>query len=111
MAIRKWIDYKVIVTRDRMKNLAIIAWLLAVFATSPHIVMIVVGVNQNIQKIWHVGESVVGASCITAIGYFYIMIYLGVRKRKIEAISKVIALVKAEQEIKVAKTIGYQPLP
>ena len=106
VAIRKWIDYKVIVTRGRMKNLAIMAWLLAAFASSPHLVMIVVGVNQKIQKIWHIGESVVGASCLTAVGYFYIMIYLGVRKRKIESISKVLALVKAKQEIKVAKTIG-----
>ena len=106
VAIRKWIDYKVIVTRGRMKNLAIMAWLLAAFATSPHLVMILVGVKHTIQEIWHIGESVVGASCLTAIGYFYIMIYLGVRKRKIAAISKVTALVKAKQEIKVAETIG-----
>ena len=34
------------------------------------------------------------------------MIYLGVRKRKIEAIGKVTALVKTKQDVKVAKTIG-----
>ena len=106
VAIRKLIDYKVIVTRDRMKKLAIMAWLLAAFATSPHLVMIVVGVDQKIKEIWHIGESVVGASCLAVIGYFYIMVYLGVRKRKISEISRVTALVKAKQEIKVAKTTG-----
>ena len=34
------------------------------------------------------------------------MVYLGVRKRKITEISQVSALVKAKQEIKVAKTTG-----
>ena len=30
VAIRKWMHYKVIVTKDRMRKLAIMAWLLAV---------------------------------------------------------------------------------
>ena len=46
------------------------------------------------------------ACCLTAIGYFYIMVNLGVRKRKITEISQVSALVKAKQEIKVVKTTG-----
>ena len=106
VAIRKWIDYKVTVTRDRMKKLVIMAWMLAVFTSFPPLLMLVVGVDQKIKEIWHIGESVVGGSCLTATGYFYIMVYLGVRKRKITQISQVTALVKAKQEIKVAKTTG-----
>ena len=106
VAIRKWIDYKVTVTRGRIKKLVIMAWLLAAFTSFPPLVMLAVGVDQNIKEIWHIGESVVAASCLAAIGYFYIMVYLGVRKRKIAEISQVIALVKAKQEIKVAKTTG-----
>ena len=106
VAIRKWIDYKVTVTRDRMKNLVIMAWMLAAFTSFPPLLMLVVGVDQKITEIWHIGESVVGASCLIAIGYFYIMVYLGVRKREITQISQVTALVKAKQEIKVAKTTG-----
>ena len=104
VAIRKWIDYKVIVTRDRMKNLAIMAWLLAGFTSFPPFVLLVVGVEGKIKEIWHIGESVVAVSCLTAIGCSYIMVYLGVRKRKISQIGNVTALVKAKQEIKVAKT-------
>ena len=106
VAIRKWIDYNVIITRDRMIKLVIMAWMLAAFTSFPPLLMLVVGVDQKIKEIWHIGESVVGASCLTAIGYFYIMVYLGVRKRKITEISQVTALVKAKQEIKVAKTTG-----
>ena len=106
VAIRKWIDYKVAVTRDRMKKLVIMAWMLAVFTSFPPLLMLVVGVDQKIKEIWHIGESVVGGSCLTATGYFYIMVYLGVRKRKITQISQITALVKARQEIKVAKTTG-----
>ena len=105
VAIRKWIDYKVIVTRGRMKKLVIMAWMLAAFTSFPPLVMLVVGLDK-VKEIWHIGESVVGASCLTAIGYFYVMVYFGVRKRKITEISQVTALVKAKQEIKVAKTTG-----
>ena len=104
VAIRKWIDYKVIVTRGRMKNLAIMAWWLAGFTSFPPLVPLVVGVDWKIKEIWHIGESVVAILCLTATGYFYIMVYLGVRKRKMSKISNVTALVKAKQEINVTKT-------
>ena len=100
VAIRKWMHCKVIVTKDRMRKLAIMAWLLAVFATSPLIVMTVVGVHHKIKRIWHIGESVAGTICLVAIGYFYIMIYHGVRRCKMAAISQATALVRAKQEIK-----------
>ena len=106
MAIRKSIDYKAIITRGRIKKLAIVAWLLAAFASFPPLVMIALGVDQNIKETWHTGEGVVGAVCLITIGYFYIMVYLGVRKRKINEISQVTALVKAKLESKVAKTCG-----
>ena len=35
VAIRKWIYYRVIVTRSRLKNLAIIAWVSAIVTVSP----------------------------------------------------------------------------
>ena len=106
VAIRKWIDYKVIVTRGRMKTLAIVAWLLAAFTSFPPFVMIVVAVDQNIKEAWYISETVVATLCLKIIGYFYIMVYLGVRKRKINEISQVTALAKAKQESKVAMTTG-----
>ena len=106
VAIRKSIDYRIIVTEELVKKLPIVAWLFAAFASFPPLIMLVVGVDLKIKEIWHIGEAVLAASCLTAIGYFYIMVYLGVRKRKITEISHVSALVKAKQEIKVVKTTG-----
>ncbi|XP_078348516.1 alpha-2Da adrenergic receptor-like [Oculina patagonica] len=106
VAIRKTIDYKVIVTRGRIKKLAIVAWLLAAFASFPPFLMIMFDVDQNIKEAWHIGEGVVGVVCLIMIGYFYIMVYLGVRKRKINEISQVAAQVKAKVETKVAKKTG-----
>ena len=68
--------------------------------------MTVVGVHHNIKRIWHIGESVAGTLCLVAIGYFYIMIYHGVRRCKMAAISQATALVRAKQEIKVTKRAG-----
>ena len=106
VAIRKWIDYKVIVTTGRMKKLAIVAWLLAVITTFPPMIMTVVGVDQNIKEAWFIGGSVVAMVCLIIIGYFYTMVYLGVRKRKINEISNVSTLIKAKLESRVAMTCG-----
>ena len=106
IAIRKWIDYQVIVTRERIRTLAMVAWLLAAFTSFPPLVMIVVGVDLSIKEAWHIGESVVTIVCLMILGYLYVMVYLGVRKRKINEISQVTALVKAKLESKVAMTCG-----
>lgn len=106
VAIRKWIDYKVIVTTRRTKKLALVAWLLAAFASFPILVMTLVGVDLKIKRAWQFGESIVAAGCLITLAYLYIMIYLGVRKRKIDQISQVTTLVQAKLESKVAKTTG-----
>ena len=38
VAIRKWIDYKVMVTKGRTKKLAIVAWVLTIVTVSPHFI-------------------------------------------------------------------------
>ncbi len=106
MARRKTIDYKVIVTRGCITKLAIVAWLLAPFASIPPLVMVVVGVDQSIKQGWFIGNIAVAVVCLIIIAYFYIMVYRGVRKRKINEISQVSALVKAKLESKVAMTTG-----
>ena len=106
VAVRKWRDYKVIVTRGRVKKLAIFTWLLAVFTAFPPLIMFVTGVDQKFKIAWHIGESVCTAVCLILIAVFYVMVYLGARKRTINEISHVTALVKAKLASKVAKTTG-----
>ena len=78
VAIQKWRDYRVIVTKSRLKKLAAIAWISGpVFVFSPSTISI--AVNGNITT--EVPAALV--CCMLAlIVYFYVMVYLGVRKQK-----------------------------
>ena len=82
-----------------MKTLAMVAWLLAAFTAFPPLVMILVGVDYETHEAWHIGEDVVAVVCLIVIGYFYIMVYRAVRKRKINDISQVAPLVKFESRV------------
>lgn len=61
------------------------------------------------RQAWHIGEDVVAVVCVIVIGYFYIMVYRAVRKRKINDISQVAHLVKLES--RVTMTTGYNRCP
>ena len=100
MAIQKWRDYRVIVTKGRLKKLAAIAWISGpVFVFSPSTISI--AVNGNITT--EVPAALV--CCMLAlIVYFYVMVYLGVRRQKFTQISQVSVLVTMKLENRVAKT-------
>ena len=109
VAIRKWIDYKVIVTRSRLKKLAIIAWVSAIVTVSPLPLLVITGImSENAMilasEIFHTVLSVSVMSALGLIVYFYIKVYLGVRKRKLNQIRQVSELVNAKLERRVAMT-------
>ena len=106
VAIRKWRDYKTMVTRSRIKKLAIFAWLFSIFVASPYI-MAGAGVDADIvDKTLTLFTILSGGPAIIVIVCFYLMVYLGVRKRKMDKIVQVSTLVKAKLEVNVAKTTG-----
>ena len=110
VAIRKWIDYRVIVTRSRLKKLAIIAWVSAIITVSPtHLTMALTGMLRENEMvlpldIFFIILSVLVMSALGLIIYFYVMVYLGVRKRKLSQIRQVSDLVNAKLEQRVAVT-------
>ena len=110
VAIRKWIDYKVMVTKGRMKKLAIVAWVLAIVTVSPHFITApltgMMGANEGVLalEIFLIVLSVLLMSALSLIVYFYVMVYLGVRKRKVSQIRQVSELVKVRQERRIAMT-------
>ena len=106
MAVQKALRYKVIVTKGLLQKLAIGAWLIALFTQVPVFVMAVVPVDPILIQIRHVNASFLTIACLVAIVYFYIMVYRGVQRRKINEISQVTALMQAKLESKVAKTTG-----
>ena len=110
VAIRKWIDYRVIVTRSHLKKLAIIAWVSAIVTVSPaHFTMALTGMLRENEMvlaldIFFIILSVLVMSTLGLIIYFYVMVYLGVRKRKLSQIRQVSDLVNAKLEQRVAVT-------
>ncbi len=104
VAITKSTEYKVIVTRGRVKKYAGIAWLLTVFTAIPPRIMKVVGVQYKYLVVVNLVFSLPGVLCIILVSYFYILVYLCVRKRDINSISEVRSFIKAKLATKVAKT-------
>ena len=106
VAIRKLTKYKVIVTRGRVTKYARIAWLVAVVVAVPPRVMKlkVFEVPYKFRMIVSLVGVIPGAVSMILICYFYIMVYLGVRKRNVDAITEVRSLIKAKLATKVAKT-------
>ena len=110
LAIRKWIDYRVIVTRGRLKKLAIIAWVSAIVTVSPtHFFTALTGILRENEmalalEIFFLVLSAFLFLALSLIIYFYVMVYRGVRKRKLSQIRQVSELVKAKLEQRVAVT-------
>lgn len=104
VAIVKWVDYKVILRRNRFTNLAIIAWLASVFTVLPVSITAGFGANIQIVETLYIVCVACGTVAIVSMVYFYVKVYLGIRKRRISEISEVSILVKAKLESKVAKT-------
>ena len=109
VAIRKWRDYRVIVTKGRLKKLATIAWISAiVFVWSPNLIVILsVGGDENniVQQIMFTIPAVSILCILALIVYFYVMIYREVRKRKFnKIIPQVSQLMTMKMENRVAKT-------
>ena len=103
VAINKWMDYKVIVTRNRVKKYARIAWILAVLSPIPPSTMKIAGVQYKYLLVVDIICVVPGAVCILLIGYFYIRVYFGVRRQELDKIREVLSLIKAKIATKVAK--------
>lgn len=104
MAVAKWMDYKVIVSKSLVKRLAIMAWSLAISLTVPALIMEMLNVDGMISEKIYVVWCVFAAVSLKLIFFFYIMVYRGTRKSNISEISRVTSLVKAKLEAKIAKT-------
>ena len=104
VAIGEWANYKVIVTRGRVKKFARIAWLLAVLTPIPPSVMKIAGVEYKYLLFVDIACVLPGTLCLMLIGYFYVRVFLGVRNQETEKIRNFGCLVKTKFATKVAKT-------
>ena len=106
VAIQKWKEYKSIVTKSRLNKFSIIAWVSAIFMVLPDIILVTV-VNEDdrldFAQAWIIVDTILAVCALALIIYFYIMMYLGVRNRKLSEVSQVTSLISAKLEKKVAK--------
>ena len=100
VAIRKWRDYRDLLTKSRLKKLAAIAWISGpVFVLSPFLISLAVS-GRTIVVVFLVSTCFI----LALIVYFYVMVYLEIRKRKFNQILQVSVLVLLKTEYRVAKT-------
>ena len=106
VAIQKWMEYKLIVTNDRLKKIAIGTWLSSLLPTAAYFSLTLVAGDHIIVNSVFAGWVAAEAVCLFLIAFFYRKVYLGIRNRKLNEISQIDALMKAKLESKVAKTTG-----
>ena len=104
VAIVKWMKYKIIVTRDRVKKYVRGAWLFTLITIPPLIILETVGVRHKLILAAEVIMCIFWVACLLAILYFYVKVYLGVRKQNRTQVGSVNALAKAKLEKKIAYT-------
>ena len=103
VAIQKCMEYRVIVTKSRLKKLAAIAWISGpVFVFSPSTISIAIHGHITIEVI-----AALICCMLALIVYFYVMVYLGVRKLKFNQVSQVSVLVRMKLENRVDKTTAF----
>jgi len=106
VAIQKWMDYKLILTNDRLKKIAIGTWLSAIFPATANFITTAVVVDPRILNGFLTGWTAVETVCLFLVAFFYRKVYLGIRNRKLNNISQIDVLIKRKLESKVAKTTG-----
>ena len=117
IAIRKWSDYKSKVTKTRLKKMAILAWVtlfvceFCLFVVMPIAVARKDKTAQALAATILVTGSVSVLACfLVLIVAFYIMIYLGVRKRKLNQILQVNILIQAKLDNRIPMTTALVPI-
>lgn len=72
VAVRKWMDYKVIVTKRRLFKISIIAWLSAILTRLPLYITVVTSADTKVKYIWTTILNVCVIANVVTIVYFYI---------------------------------------
>ena len=107
MAIKKWRKYKLIATKRLAKKLALLAWLPAMCVAPPYILA---GAKIDVgwfEKFYLPFQGVFWGSTVIVTVYFYLMVYLRIRKLQIYQLDPSCALPMGKQKIRIAKTTGF----
>ena len=105
VAIVKCMEYKIIVTKGRVKRYAGIAWISAFVISALYGTFGVIHVHYQVLLVVDVIYSLIWLICFSLMVYFYRVVYIEMRKRNRSQISQVSALIKARIESKIAYTV------
>ena len=104
VAIKKWMDYRAIITSRRLKKYVRIAWIASIAVVLPALIVEFIGVDHVVMYVVGIVLGVFLVFCLLLIVYFYAMLYIGVRKQNQTRIHQMNALGKAKMESKIACT-------
>ena len=104
VAIAKCMEYKAVVTRGRLNKYIRAAWILALLIVVPLVIIGAVGVPYELILVVDVTLIIFWFVCLSLIAYFYIKVYLTVRKWNRTQLRPVNARVKGKLESKFAYT-------
>ena len=104
MAIAKCMEYKAVVTRGRLNKYIRAAWILALLIVVPLVIIGAFGVPYELILVVDVTLIIFWFVCLSLIAYFYIKVYLTVRKWNRTRLRPVNARVKGKLESKFAYT-------
>ena len=116
VAVAKWIKYKIIVTRQRVKKYMGVAWLSSILMCAPVIIIETVWVrhyNYKLSLDIHAIKGTFWVVCLAVKVYYYIKVYLAVRKwtrTRLILTVPVNALVKVKRESKTVYTTFWLTL-
>ena len=108
VAIRKGLQYQVLVSKSLLVKLSIFAWLVAAFTDLPATILTVTVEDMEIIDMWMTIECTLMVIRVIIIAYYNILVYLGVRKHKKNQIVPLTANQKMES--KTAKICGLLTL-
>lgn len=104
VAVHKWSEYKVIVTINRIRKYVALALVVALLTVVPKVAVATVPARWELMFAADILISTVYFICLLLIGYFYVMVYRGVRRWNRSPFRQVDALIKSKLETKTAFT-------
>ena len=105
MAIAKWREYKLIVTKRRVKRYAGIAWITALVTAASSVALAAAGVRYEVLLVLDVIFSLFWLIGFSQMVFLYRIVYIETRKRNRVQISQVSVLINARTESKLAYTL------
>ena len=105
VAIVKWKEYKLIVTKRRVKRYAGIAWITALVTTALYIALAAARVPYEVLLVLDFIFNFFSLICFSLMAYFYRIVYIETRKRNRSKTSQVSVLIKGRIESKIAYTV------